>query len=370
MKYYIIAGEASGDLHASNLVREMKVLDPAAMFRGWGGDLMAAEGVVLVRHFREVSFMGFTEVLTHLRTISRALKQCKSDILAFSPDAVILVDYPGFNLRIAEFCHENRIRVVYYISPQIWAWKQSRVHKIRRTIDRMLVILPFEREFYRKFGFEVTFVGHPLLDVTGQPSRYSSREVFIKSKGLTGKPIIAVLPGSRRQEITRMLPLMASMAGYYPDYEFIIAGAPSQEAGVYRRILGNSRMKVISGETYELLRYAAAGLVTSGTATLETALFEVPQVVCYKGSAISYAIARRLVKVKFISLVNLVMDREVVRELIQSDFNEQNLRKELGKVLDPINALRIKNDYQHLRKKLGNSGASRNAAMEIIGFVK
>jgi lipid-A-disaccharide synthase len=370
MKFYIIAGEASGDLHASNLVREMKSLDRGAQFRGWGGDLMSAEGVALVRHFREVAFMGFTEVVTHLGTISRALKQCKSDILDYSPDAVILVDYPGFNLRIAEFCHESNIRVIYYISPQIWAWKQSRVHKIRRNVDKMLVILPFEQEFYRQFDFRVTFVGHPLLDVTARPSKYSGRDEFTRAHGLSGKPVIALLPGSRRQEITRMLPVMASMAGYYPAYELVVAGAPSQDRAIYERILGNEGPRIINGETYELLRYSAAGLITSGTATLEAALLGLPEVVCYKGSSISYQIARRLVKVSYISLVNLVMEREVVKELIQDGFNEETLKAELGRLLDPENANRIKNDYHLLRKKLGEKGASLSAAREIHSFLK
>jgi lipid-A-disaccharide synthase len=370
MKFYIIAGEASGDLHASNLVREMKSLDPDAQFRGWGGDLMSTEGVFLVRHFHEVAFMGFTEVVTHLGAISSALKQCKSDILEYKPDAVILVDYPGFNLRIAEFCHEHKIRVIYYISPQIWAWKQSRVHKIRRNVDKMLVILPFEEAFYRKFDFKVTFVGHPLLDVTARPSKYSGREEFITAHRLSGKPVIALLPGSRRQEITRMLPVMARMAGHYPGYDLVVAGAPSQERAIYERCLGNEGIRIIYGETYELLRYSTAGLITSGTATLETALLDLPEVVCYKGSAISYQIARRLVKISYISLVNLVMEREVVKELIQDEFKEKTLKAELDRLLDPENANRIKNDYQILKKKLGEKGASLSAASEILGFLK
>ena len=370
MRYYIIAGEASGDMHASNMVREIRKLDPEAVFRGWGGNLMAAEGVDLARHFRDVAFMGFAEVARNIRTILRAMRECKRDILAFRPDALILVDYPGFNLRMAEFAHQRGIRVIYYISPQVWAWKKSRVHRIKRTVGKMLVILPFETEFYRQYGYQATFVGHPLLDVTLRPPAHSSREAFLRENGLEDRPLIALLPGSRKQEITRMLPVMAKMTERFPDHQFVVAAAPSVDKSLYEQLLGINPVRVIPDKTYEVLRYADAALVTSGTATLEAALFEVPEVVCYKSSAISYHIARRLVKVSYISLVNLIMEKEVVRELIQDEFNERNLRRELERILDPQVAGAIKADYRALRKKLGESGASANAAREIMEYLQ
>jgi len=329
MKYYIIAGEASGDLHASNLIGEIRKLDAEAIFRGWGGDLMQARGMTLVKHFSEVAFMGFAEVAKNLGAILKGMKECKKDILEFRPDALILVDYPGFNLRMAEFARKSRIPVIYYISPQVWAWKRSRVFKIRKNVGKMLVILPFEEAFYDDYDFKATFVGHPLLDVTELPSRYSDKEEFIGKNGLADKPLIAILPGSRKQEISRMLPLMAKMKEYFTGHEFVIAGAPSQDIDLYRGLLPSADIKILSGQTHEILRYSDAALVTSGTATLETALFEVPEVVCYKGSKISYLIARRLVDVKFISLVNLIMDKLVVKELIQNDFTKENLKTEL-----------------------------------------
>jgi len=369
-KYYIIAGEASGDLHASNLIRELKRQEPSAKFRGWGGDLMRAEGMILVRHFREVAFMGFLEVATHIGTIMQAMKHCKEDIQQYNPDAVILVDYPGFNLRIAEFAHQKKIPVIYYISPQVWAWKKSRVRKIRRTVDKMLVILPFEEEFYARYGYQVTFVGHPLLDVVNNVTAYSGRDEFIAANGLSGRPVIALLPGSRKQEIDRMLPVMGKMAPLFPEYEFVVAAAPSQEIEIYASVAREKGIKIVQGQTYEILRHSTAAIVTSGTATLETALLGVPQVVCYKGSPISYYIARQLVDVRYISLVNLVMDQEVVKELIQDDFNVKNLRIELERILDPGISSRILSDYQLLRQKLGHSGASEKAAREILNFPK
>lgn len=370
MKYYIIAGEASGDLHASSLVRELKKLDPAAEFRGWGGDMMEAQGVTLVRHFKEVAFMGFLEVLKNLGTILSAMKECKADIVQYRPDLLILVDYPGFNLRMAGFARKKSIPVAYYISPQVWAWKKSRVYKIRKTVDKMLVILPFEEEFYARYDFPVTFVGHPLLDVTRQASQYASRQAFARENGLSGKPLIALLPGSREQEISRMLPVMAAMSMHFPDHEFVVAAAPSQDITTYQKLLPEPRITILQGMTYEILRHADAALVTSGTATLETALFDVPQVVCYRGSKVSYLIARQLVDVKYISLVNLIMDREVVKELIQNDFNEKNLQAELAMILKPDHRDKILTDYQVLKLKLGKSGASAKAAFEIAGMIK
>jgi lipid-A-disaccharide synthase len=366
MRYYIIAGEASGDLHASNLMKELKRKDQGAEFRCWGGDMMKAAGGEIVRHYRDLAFMGFSEVLLNIRTIMGNLKFCKEDILRFKPDFLILIDYPGFNLRIAEFAHKQGIKVIYYISPQIWAWKKSRVYDIRMYVDKMLVILPFEEEFYNKYDYKVDFVGHPLLDVTGLDSRYPSHDDFIKKHNLVGKPIIALLPGSRKQEIGRMLPVMASMAQKFPAYEFVIAGAPSIEPEYYHQFKEAAGVNIIFSETHEILRHAHAALVTSGTATLETALFGVPQVVCYKGSPVSYAIARRIVDVKFISLVNLIMDRQVVTELIQGDFNRQKIEKELKLILEEKKRKEMKSAYEELREKLGGEGASVRAAESVL----
>ncbi len=362
MKYYIIAGEASGDLHASNLMKEMKKQDAAAQFRCWGGDLMKAEGADLVKHYRDLAFMGFTEVLMNLRTILKNISLCKKDIEDYQPDAVILVDYPGFNLRIAEFSKQAGFKVFYYISPQVWAWKKSRVHTIKRCVDRMFVILPFEKDFYKDMGMEVDFVGHPLIDAIEQ-----MKPVPLECEVKEGERIVALLPGSRRQEISVMLPVMLEMQKEFTDCKFIIAGAPSIPADFYTSLLGNSKAQIVYGQTYALLQKADAALVTSGTATLETGLFGVPEVVCYKGGAISFAIAKRLVDVKYISLVNLIMDREVVKELIQADFNSANLNKELAKILNDGPAReKMKSELAELKKKLGGRGASENTAKLIV----
>ncbi len=364
MNYYIIAGEASGDLHASNLMKELKVLDANAHFRCWGGDLMKAQGAELVKHYKELAFMGFTEVLMNLRTILNNIDICKKDILQHKPDVLILVDYPGFNLRIAEFAKAYNIKVFYYISPQIWAWKQSRVHKIKRVVDKMFVILPFEKEFYKRFDMDVDFVGHPLLDAV---SNYASQSNTLSAT--SNKPIIALLPGSRKQEIATMLPLMLAMKKQYIDYQFIIAGAPSQTKEYYQTFIADADVKIVFNETYQLLQKAEAALVTSGTATLETALFNVPEVVCYKGGAISYAIAKQLVKVKYISLVNLIMDKEIVTELIQNELNETNLKTELDKLLNPFPRNIMLNNYVELRAKLGGAGASKKAAALMVKYL-
>jgi lipid-A-disaccharide synthase len=362
MKYYIIAGEASGDLHASNLVRELKKADHNAAIRGWGGDLMAAEGVEVVKHYRDLAFMGFLEVLLNIGTILKNLRLCKSDILGFKPDVLILVDYPGFNLRIASFAHKQNIRVIYYISPQVWAWKKGRVKTIRKVVDRMLVILPFEKEFYAQNGMNVDFVGHPLLDALNKHQKPTA-ERFREINNLPEKPIVALLPGSRKQEVSVMLKEMMKMTEHFPEYSFIVAGAPSLDEAFYTELIGSNDVKIVYGQTYDLLYHAQAALVTSGTATLETALIGTPEVVCYKGNRISYEIARRLIHVRYISLVNLVMDREVVAELIQNRLNEQNLKIELFKLLhDPEKIEMIRNDYVRLREKLGGDGASKRAA--------
>lgn len=361
MKYYIIAGEASGDLHGSNLMKELKKKDPAAEFRFWGGDLMLAQGGTLVKHYRELAFMGFSEVLMNLRTILGNIKFCKKDIEAWQPDAVILIDYPGFNLRIAEFVKQQHIKVYYYISPQIWAWKTGRVHKIKKFVDRMFVILPFEKEFYGRYDFEVDFPGHPLLDALKELPETNLQQ-FRQENGLDERKIIALLPGSRKQEIKVKLPIMESVMKYFPDYQFVVGGAPSLDSAFYREA-GGKELKIVFGKTYDLIRNAEAALVTSGTATLETALLNTPEVVCYKGSRISYEIGKRLVKfVKYISLVNLIMDREVVKELIQSELNAQNLKTELEKILKEPDRTRILTEYAELRKKLGGPGASERTA--------
>ncbi len=364
MKYYIIAGEASGDLHASNLMKELKLLDTKAAFRCWGGDLMKAQGAELVKHYRDLAFMGFTEVLMNIRTIFKNIDFCKADIISNKPDVLILVDYPGFNLRIAEFAKAAGIKVFYYISPQIWAWKQSRVHKIKKVVDKMFVILPFEKEFYKRFDFDVDFVGHPLLDAV---SNYA--DITNKLSLETTKPIIALLPGSRKQEIATMLPLMLSMQKHYGNYQFVIAGAPSQPAEYYQTFIKDYKVPIVFNSTYQLLQKAEAAMVTSGTATLETALFGVPEVVCYKGGAISYAIAKQLVKVKYISLVNLIMDKEIVTELIQNDLNETNLKAEVDKLLTPSTRKAMLDNYTELKAKLGGSGASKKAAELMIKYL-
>ena len=366
MKYYIIAGEASGDLHASNLMKALKREETHAEFRFWGGDLMQEVGGTLVKHYKDLAFMGFTEVIMNLRTILNNIRFCKKDILEYAPDAVILVDYPGFNLRIAEFAHKNGITVHYYISPQIWAWKENRIRKIKRDVDHMYVILPFEKKFYEeKHDYPVHFVGHPLLDAIADRPPVSLEE-FSAEHGLSDKPIIAVLPGSRKQEITKMLAVMLNMVDRFPDHQFVIAGAPGQEREFYQQFIQKENVALVQNRTYDLLSVSNAALVTSGTATLETALFKVPEVVCYKGGEISYQIGKRLVNVKFISLVNLILDREVVRELIQDEFNEGNLENELFKILDHKHREKLFDDYYELEQKLGGKGASENTAKLII----
>jgi lipid-A-disaccharide synthase len=366
MKYYIIAGEASGDLHGANLMKALYKEDPNADIRFWGGDLMQNVGGTLVKHYRELAFMGFIEVIFNLKTILSNIKICKKDIAEFQPDAIIFIDYPGFNMRIAKWAKERGIRTHYYISPQIWAWKESRISAIKRDVDKMYVILPFEKNFYEdKHNFPVEFVGHPLIDaIHNQPIIDSA--VFRKEHELNHKPIIALLPGSRKQEITKMLAVMLSVVKDFPDYQFVIAGAPSQEYSFYENFIANENIKFISNKTYDLLRNATAALVTSGTATLETALFKVPEVVCYKGSWASYQIAKRIITLKYISLVNLIMDEEVVTELIQDDFNPKRIKKELNKILEPNHRKILLEKYDLLEQKLGGIGASEKTAKLIV----
>lgn len=367
MKFYVIAGEASGDLHASNLVKRLKQLDPNAQFRGLGGDRMKAEGTTLVKHYRETAFMGFWEVIKNLRTILGSIDVCKKDILEWKPDAIILVDYPGFNLRIAEFAHQKGFKVFYYISPQVWAWKSSRVKKIKRDVDRMFVIVPFEKDFYKKWDYDVEFVGHPLLDEIFEKD-FSKSETLENPE--TTKPIVAILPGSRKQEIATMLPIMLEVVDDFPDHQFVVAGVNSVEENFYRSIIGKKNCELVFDKTYSVLSKSTAALVTSGTATMETALFNVPQVVCYKGSGLSYFIARRLVDVKYIAMVNLILDRPLVKELIQHEVNHFNLRTELQKLLlDDERRKEIEDGYRELKEKLGGPGASGKTAKKILELV-
>lgn len=370
MRYYLIAGEASGDLHGSNLIMALKKNDPDAEFRCWGGDLMEQAGATVVKHYRDLAFMGFFEVVANLRTILNNIRLCKEDLMKWKPDAVIFIDYPGFNLRIAEFAKQHRLPTIYYISPQVWAWKSSRINQIKRDVDLMLVILPFEQEFYQKHGMQVDFVGHPLLDALETAEIPDAS--WKKRYGIPeGKRLVALLPGSRKQEIETMLPVMLEATKGMPDTHFLLAAAPSQPLDFYGGLLGErTNVSLLQGETYPILSLADAALVTSGTATLETALFGVPQVVCYKGNRISYWIARRLIKIHFISLVNLIMDREVVKELIQDELNPTNLRRELGRLFDNNDRNTISRAYSELKEKLGGSGASEKASKLILNFLR
>lgn len=367
-KIYLIAGEASGDLHGSNLVKELKKQNADLSFRFWGGDLMSEQIGKPVKHIKELAFMGFVEVLMNLKTILGNIKFCKNDILEFKPDALILIDYPGFNLRIAEWAKSQGIKVYYYISPQVWAWKQSRVHKIKRFVDKMFVILPFEESFYQKFDYQVEFVGHPLLDAIEQfkSERFDEQDFRLNYK-LGSKPILAILPGSRKQEVKVKLPIMLQAVKDFTQFEIVIAGAPSLDLEFYKPFLIYPNIQIIHGKTYDILSVAEAAIVTSGTATLETALFEVPEVVCYKASQISYEIAKRLIKIKFISLVNLIMDREVVKELIQIDCNPIQIREEVEKIIiggDKRQSLL--NDYKEMKEILGSGGASKKVAQSLL----
>ncbi|SFZ93492.1 lipid-A-disaccharide synthase [Flaviramulus basaltis] len=369
MKYYIIAGEASGDLHGSNLMKALQKVDANANIRFWGGDLMQAVGGNLVKHYKERAFMGFIEVIMNLSKIFKDISFCKEDIKKFNPDVIVFIDNSGFNLRIAKWAKQEGFKTNYYISPQVWASRANRVKAIKRDIDAMYVILPFVEPFYKKHGYDATFVGHPLIDAIANRDQVGEFK-FREKHELSSKPIIALLPGSRKQEITKMLSVMLSLVDNYPDYQFVIAGAPSQDYSFYETFIKSYNVKFISNKTYDLLSISTAALVTSGTATLETALFKVPQVVCYKGSTISYQIAKRIITLKFISLVNLVMDKEVVTELIQNDFNKKNLKLELDAILDPKIRKKIFLDYYELEKKLGGKGASEKTANLIYKSIQ
>jgi lipid-A-disaccharide synthase len=369
MNYYIIAGEASGDLHGSNLMKALLKQDVNAQFRFWGGDLMQQVGGTLVKHYKERAFMGFAEVIKNLSKIYKDIAFCKRDIKEYNPDVIIFIDNSGFNLRIAKWAKENKFRTNYYISPQVWASRAGRVKDIKRDIDAMFVILPFVEAFYKKYDYKVTFVGHPLIDAIADRNQVDEYE-FRAEHQLSGKPIIALLPGSRKQEIKNMLSVMLSLVDSYPNHQFVIAGAPSQDYEFYQTFIKASNVKFIANKTYDLLSVSTAALVTSGTATLETALFKIPQVVCYKGSTISYQIAKRIITLKFISLVNLIMDKEVVKELIQNEFNTKNLKHELDIILDPYERTKFFINYYELEKTLGGKGASEKTAKLIYKGIK
>lgn len=360
MKYYIIAGEASGDIHGSNLIRALLSKDPKAEIRCWGGDLMKAAGGHIVKHYQELAFMGFLEVVLNLRTILKNIAFCKADIQDFQPDRIVYIDYPGFNLRIAEWAKKRGFQNHYYISPQIWAWKENRIHKIKRDLDALYVILPFEADYYREqHNHSVHYVGHPLMDhLTPPPEEHLSIQIQ--------KPIVALLPGSRTQEIKRMLPIFLEVAQYFPHLQFVVAAAPSLSPAYYEQFLKDTQVQWVHNQTYPLLQQAHVAVVTSGTATLETALLNVPQLVCYRSSRISYWIAKQLVKLPYISLVNLIANQEIVRELIQGECQVSAIQKAIEDLLEPKNRKDIQVAYDHIRQQLGNGTASQKTAQLII----
>ncbi len=367
MKYYLVAGEASGDLHGANLMKALKERDPQAEFRFFGGDLMQAEGGNLVKHYADMAFMGFLEVVLNLRTILKNLAFCKNDIAAWRPDVLILIDFPGFNLKIADFASGIDLPVHYYISPKVWAWNQKRVLKIKKVVNHLYCILPFEVDFYKTWGMEVDYVGNPLLDAI---AGFKPDNNFYQTHNLSiDKKIIALLPGSRKQEINYLLPDMLKVADKFTDYQFVIAGAPSFNNDFYNDFIGDKNIPVIFNATYDLLSNAHAAIVASGTATLETALFNVPQVVVYKGNAISIGIARMVVKIKYISLVNLIMDALVIKELIQEDCNPQKISTELDNIINnPTYRQQMQDNYDELDKRMGQPGASDRTAQLIIKY--
>lgn len=374
MKYFLIAGEASGDLHGSNLMKGLKEVDAEAEFCFWGGDLMQNVGGTLKKHYKDTAFMGLLTVILNLKTILRNIALCKKDILEFDPDVIILIDYPGFNLRIAKFAKENKLKVYYYISPKIWAWKESRIKKIKAFVDRMFVIFPFEKNFYKKHDYPVEFAGNPLVDaIEERNNKEETYEAFIQRNNLPDKPIIAVLPGSRKQEINYILPLLLNIKTHYPDYQFLIAAAPAIDSSFYDEIIQSENFVKLYNQTYEILQHAEAALVTSGTATLETALLNIPQIVCYKfrGGGIIYNIGKRFLKVPYISLVNLIMEREIVKELIQQYLNEQTIKKELDDILfNKSYRIEMLNNYDELKSKIGKPGASVRFANLMFNGLK
>lgn len=371
MRYYIIAGEASGDLHGSNLIKGMKEVDKEAEFRFWGGNKMENEGGELAKHYADYSIMGFWEVFTKAGKILSTLRECKNDMVKYNPDVLILIDFPGFNLQMAKFAKKNNISVFYYISPKIWAWKESRIKKIKAYVDRMFVIFPFEKDFYKKHDYEVDFYGNPLIDaIDNKLNNRPSLDWFIRENNLDNRPLIAVLPGSRKQEIDRNLSVMLEVVHDFPDHQFVIAGAPSIKPEYYDNYLIAENIKIVFDKTYDLLSNAKAGIITSGTATLEAALFGVPQAVCYKAHPVSYMIAKSFVKVPYISLVNLNMNKEVVKEFIQGNMTPRNIKDELYKLLyDRKYIASIKGEYENLRQVLGGKGASERIAKAMYNYL-
>ena len=368
MKYYIIAGEASGDMHAANMMKQIKQRDPEAYFRVWGGDKMAEQAQELAKHIRETSFMGIFGVLWNLRTIKRNFRFCEEDIEQFKPDVLILIDNSGFNLRIAKYVKLSQLdtRVYYYILPQAWAWKRKRVHTIHQWTDRIFAILPFEKAFYKSYGYDVDFVGHPIMDALAQEKKQLvDKEAFRLKYEFSEKPVIALLPGSRKREIQTKLPKMLQVVKHFPNHQFVVAGSRTVDESLYAQFLP-SEVKLIFGEHYNILNMADAALVTSGTATLETALFNVPQVVCYKPGWLTYHLMKRIISIKFISMVNLILDKEAVKELIESDLNESRIVSELKLLFDETHRTRILEDYKLLAEKLGGTGASERVATLMI----
>lgn len=372
MKYYIIAGEASGDLHGSNLVASIRQKDPGAKIRAWGGEKMRRNGANVVKNYHDLAFMGFVEVLMNLHTILKNFNICKKDITEFNPDALILIDYPGFNLKIAKWAKKKGFKVFYYISPQVWAWKRRRVYTIKKVVDKMLCILPFEKKFYDNYDVDCQFVGHPLLDEIAKVEPVDKDKFYKANRLNPKKELIALLPGSRKQEVSRMLTVMLDVVKMFPNYQFVIACAPSLPVSYYKKIIGEkSNVRLVVNRTYQLLQLSSAAIVTSGTATLETALLDVPEVVCYKANKISYLIARQVARVKYICLVNLIMDRLVVKELIQGDMTANSIRDELQSLLNSSKRQKkLLEDYEELKYVLGNAGASDRAAETIISYVK
>ncbi len=364
MKYYLIAGEASGDTHGALLMKALKKEDPEAQFRVWGGDLMEEAGGELVKHYKDHAFMGIAEVVVHLKTIRKNIAYCKQDLAQYQPDVVIFIDYSGFNLRIAKFAKQIGLRTFYYVAPQIWAWRQYRIKDIKKYLDRVFIIFPFEKDFYAKHNYKADFVGYPLIDTIEEKVKNSPDfNTFIEKNNLPDTPIVALLPGSRKQELSNMLPVMVKMIDKFKNYQFVIAGTSSIDRSFYDSFLENRPVNIVFNQTYDLLFNARAALVTSGTATLETALLKVPEVVCYKTSWLTYRVVKTLIKIRFISLTNLVMDKEIVKELIQHEFTAENLKKELHLLLnDNEHRKKMLTHFDELTKKLGNGGAPARAA--------
>lgn len=370
MKYYILAGEASGDLHASNLIREIKVADPNAVFRGFGGDLMEKQGMTVLKHYRDLAFMGIVPVIMNIRTIQKNFRFCEHDLLAFKPDVLILVDYPGFNLRMAKFARANGIRTFYYISPKVWAWKEKRVHRILKYVDEMFTIFPFETEFFAKYNYPVNYVGNPLLDAILEKKPAPDFPKFTSENQLADKPVLAVLPGSRKGEISVLLPTMLEAASRFPEFQCVIAGAPNMGYEFYQPFMNGKKIPIIWNKTYEILVHSRVALVASGTATLETAILNVPQVVVYQLTPnwLFTFLKRFFLKSRWVSLVNIILGREAVVELIQSDFTLKKVISELGKIVrDPENERRILSDYAEMMQRLGEPGASKRAAWMMVG---